>query len=364
MSEGIVVGPRFGRGFFLEWRFLRLVAGGLGRISGCCVLSRKSILAGIAFLWAASAFTHGAAAQQDPTPGVVKIQTRNGEGVQKEGSGFVVGFDRGLTFIATAAHVVGEDARPRVVFAVVPHLTFEATPVRIEIDSDVAVLKIFGFVPGTVALPLDQRPVELADPLQAIGFPRRSLQPHLSTAVASSKDGSRIVLDEELAEGHSGGPLLREGRVVGLVNATDRDFAYATPTPFISQALAGWRVPFQMQTTQRAVAGEAPIREPESEESSERGSTQIPVRSPLSSGTSRCIGEVASRTGSGQPIRIAASPSARAVLSLPAGTRVVVQATVASSGYKWYEVVFNTSNGSESGWIQADHLTLAPGCRL
>jgi trypsin-like peptidase len=325
--------------------------------------SRPLFFVRIVLLLVAASFTGNAEAQQDPTPGVVKFQARaEGDDLQREGSGFIVGFDGRLTFIVTAAHVIEGDSRPKVVFAAAPHLTFEAIPIQIEPAADIAVLKVVGFVPGMIVLPLDERPVAPADPLQAIGFPRRALQPRWITAGASSREGSKIVLDEQLAEGHSGGPLLREGWVVGLVNATEGDFAYATSAPFLGQILESWRVPFQMRSTRKPVISARPAEEPEPELEDDGGnSVQIPVRPQPAPG---CFGEVASRTGSGQPVRIAASPSARALLSLPAGTGVAVQARAASSGYTWYQVVFNTASGNQSGWMQADHLILAAGCRL
>lgn len=312
----------------------------------------------VVVLLVVNGFTGMVSAQQDPTPGVVKILARAGEdGSQKEGSGFVVGFDRGLTFIATAAHVIEGVDRPNVVFAAAPHLRYEAE--TIQAASDIAVLKVVGFVPGTIALPLDERPVQPADPLQAIGFPRRALQPRWSTAGASSREGARIVLDEQLAEGHSGGPLLREGWVVGLVNATEEDFSYATSSLFLSQILESWKVPFQMQTTRRAT----PARELKPDDTGS-GSVQQPSRpAQTPPGASGCFGVVTSRTGSGQPVRALASPNAPALLSLPAGTQVAVEMSQASSGYRWYQVAFNTTQGRQLGWMQADHLQVPEDCK-
>ena len=321
-------------------------------------LRRRAQFVSVAVLLVAGGFTGRVSAQQDPTPGVVKILARAGEdGSQKEGSGFVVGFDRGLTFIATAAHVVEGDSLPIVVFAAAPHLRYEAT--TIQAASDIAVLKVFGFVSGTIALPLDERPVQPADPLQAIGFPRRALQPRWSTSGASSREGARIVLDEKLPEGHSGGPLLREGWVVGLVNATEEDFSYATSALFLSQILESWKVPFQMQTTRRS----APVREPNPDDTGS-GSVQQPSRQAQTPpGGSGCFGVVTSRTGSGQPVRTLASPSAPALLSLAAGTQVTVETSQGSSGYRWYQVAFNATQGRQMGWMQADHLQVPEGCK-
>jgi hypothetical protein len=323
-------------------------------------LRRQAQFMSAAVLLIAGGFAGRVAAQQDPTPGVVKILTHGeGDGTQREGSGFVLGFAYGFTFIATAAHVIEGDSHPIVVFAAVPHLTYEATPVRIAEDSDIAVLKMFGFVPGSVLLPFDSRPVELADPLQAIGFPRRALQPRLSTAAASSKEGGKIVLDEQLAEGHSGGPLLREGLVVGLVNATEGDFAYATPALFLSQILESWKVPFQVQTTRRTAIAQGP----KTDDTGSSSGQLPPMPAQIPPASAGCFGVVTSRTGSGQPVRALASPSAPALLSLPAGTQVAVETSQASSGYRWYQIAFDATQGRQLGWMQADHLQVSEGCR-
>lgn len=292
-------------------------------------------------------------------------------GREREGSGFVVGFDRGLTFIATAAHVVEGDSRPRVAFAASPHLTYEAAVVRQETALDVAVLKVTGLVPGVVALPLDERPVEPADPLQAIGFPRRAQQPRWSSAAASAFEGGQIVLDKGLDQGHSGGPLLRDGWVVGLVKETDASYAFALPAAFVHQVVASWRVPVTAQRTATAdgrLADGGPVTVGDFGDDAPVDSPHPPVGgfgSGASSPSGACIGEVVSRTGASQPVRLTASPSAMAPQNLPSGTQVQVLARTASSGHVWYQVEFRSQGEARGrGWMQDDHIRLrSRSCR-
>gem|GEM_PF-3676106 len=292
-------------------------------------------------------------AQQEAANGVVKIlASEMGDDPQREGSGFVVAFEPGLTFIATAAHVVEGDPRPRVIFAAAPHQIYEATPVRLESDSDVAVLKVVGFVPGTIVLPFDERPVEPADPLQAIGFPRRALQPRWSTMAASSNEGGKIVLDEELAEGHSGSPLLRGGWVVGMVNTTERSYSFALPTALLRDVLGSWKIPIKKKRTQKYVV---PYEPPPAPSSSALGTLPMSQIAPRESG---CVGVIKSPTGANQPVRIAAMTNATVLRYLPVGTRVVVEERFPSSAPKWYRVSFE----SMEGWIEGDQLELGQGC--
>lgn len=293
------------------------------------------------------------AAQKEAANGVVKILASElGDDPQREGTGFVVAFESGLTFIATAAHVVEGDPRPRVIFSAAPHQIYESTPVRLADDSDVAVLKIIGFVPKTIVLPFDERPVEPADPLQAIGFPRRALQPRWSTMAASSTEGGKIVLDEELTEGHSGGPLLRGGYVVGMVNTTERSYSFALPTAFLGDVLGSWKIPIKKKRTQKYVIAYEP---PPAPTTSALGTLPMSQVTPRESG---CVGMIKSLTGANQPVRIAAVTNAMVLRYLPVDTRVVVVESFPSSAPKWYRVSFE----SMEGWIEGDQLELSQGC--
>lgn len=304
-------------------------------------------------------FAGAATAQQEAAQGVVRILSSTSDGQQREGSGFIVGFEPGGTYIATAAHVIEGDPYPKVIFAASSQDSYPATPVRLATDLDIAVLKVPGLVSGTVALPLDRRPVEPTEPLQAIGFPRRAVQPRWNTAAASSNEDGKIVLDKGLGEGHSGGPLLRGGWVVGLVGATESDFAYAVPVTFVSEILASWRVPFKMETTKKAVVSYDSPPEPRTERlvrAPPQGRDQIPRPSP---GDSRCTGEIKSLTGANQPVRIAALPSATVMRYLPAGAHVLVEEGFPSSSPRWYRVTFENMYG----WVEVDHIELSNGCR-
>jgi len=328
-------------------------------------MNLRCVLLSFVVLLIAAASTGTVAAQQDPTPGVVKILARGeSDGAQREGSGFIVAFDGRLTFIATAAHVIEGDSRPKVVFAAAPHLTYEAIPIQIEATSDIAVLKVIGFVAGTISLPLDERPVAPADPLQAIGFPRRALQPRWSTAGASSREGSRIVLDEQLAEGHSGGPLLREGWVVGLVNSTEEDFSYATSALSLSQILESWRVPFQMQSTRRPASSGTHSQEPEPQGTSigTRPVQVTPTPAPQPSDT-RCMGVIKSLTGASQPVRLAAVPNATVVKYLQPKTQVSIEEGFPFASPAWYRIGFYSSEGRVQGWVEREHIEVGQGCK-
>ncbi len=279
-----------------------------------------------------------------PQDGVVKIISGG-----KKGSGFVVGYDSRWTFIVTAAHVIEGDPRPEVQFAVAPHDRYATQVVQIDLTLDVAALKLDGSVTGMVPLPLDERRVKPPESLQAIGFPRRELQPRWSSGAASANKGSQLVFDKGLAEGHSGGPLMRGDRVVGLVKTTEVDYAYAVPAPFLRQVLESWGVPLIRPTPREATTL------PADRGGSPGGQGAPPIPAPRSG---PCTATVTSRSGASQPIRQAASPHAMAPSSLPDGTVVAVLSSKAGSGHTWYRVQYQ---GLE-GWIQDDHVRLAGSC--
>ncbi len=184
--------------------------------------------------------------------GVVRVVT-----LGEQGSGFVVGIDRGITFLVTAAHVVEGVQSPQVSFAADPHNPYRAQVVRVDPDNDVAALKVEGRVKGVMALPFDERPVEPADVLQAIGFPGRALRPRWQSGALSGREGGLILFDQSLDEGYSGGPLLRDGSVVGLVKETDPRLSFAVPATFIRKILQSWEVPVRSEL----VWGKTPLGE-------------------------------------------------------------------------------------------------------
>ena len=74
-----------------------------------------------------------------------------------------------------------------------------------------------------------------------IGFPKRAPRWGVVTGTVASVSGGEIRIDRGIEEGNSGGPLLMNGRVVGMVTTT-AGFGVAKPAIFVQATLRGWDV--------------------------------------------------------------------------------------------------------------------------
>jgi len=178
--------------------------------------------------------------------GVVKI-TAQAEGQQsKVGTGFVVRVDKDAAYIVTAAHVVEGDPKPTVTFILNLQQPFVAQVVGIEggDPQGLATLRVAGPIPdGVVALPLDlTTKVVGGEALTFIGFPRTLPPWTVSTGSLSGMNGPTLAFQALVEEGHSGGPLLLNGQVIGVVSDTRGRLGYAVPASILAVALNGWHI--------------------------------------------------------------------------------------------------------------------------
>jgi hypothetical protein len=200
-----------------------------------CLLSTSFVLHD---LWGQSS--------DDLKRGVVKI-TAQGEGQQaKVGTGVVVRVEKDAAYIVTAAHVVEGDSKPTVTFFLNPQQPFVAQVVGIEggDPQGLAALRVAGPIPdGVVALPLDlTTKVAGGEALTFIGFPRTLPPWTVSTGSLSGMNGPTLAFQALVEEGHSGGPLLLNGQVIGVVSDTRGQLGYAVPASILAVALRGWRI--------------------------------------------------------------------------------------------------------------------------
>lgn len=178
--------------------------------------------------------------------GVVKI-TAQGEGQQaKVGTGVIVRLDKDALYIVTAAHVVEGDSKPTVTFSAQRQRPFVAQVVGIEGGDPhgLAALRVAGPIPdGVVALPLDlTTKVVGGEAITFIGFPRTLPPWTVSTGSLSGMHGPTLAFQALVEEGHSGGPLLLNGQVIGIVSDTRGRLGYAVPASILAVALRGWRI--------------------------------------------------------------------------------------------------------------------------
>lgn len=185
-------------------------------------------------------------AGDDLKHGVVKITAR-GEGHQpKVGTGVVVRVDKDAAYIVTAAHVIEGDPGPQITFFPHPQQPLVAQVVGIEGGDPhgLAALRVAGPVPdGVVALPLDlTTKVVGGEALTFIGFPRTLPPWTVSMGSLSGMNGPTLAFQALVEEGHSGGPLLLNGQVIGIVSDTRDRLGYAVPASILAVALRGWGI--------------------------------------------------------------------------------------------------------------------------
>jgi len=203
--------------------------------------------------------------------GVVRI-TSQLDDLRRSGTGFIVRLENDAAFILTASHVVEGDNTPRVEFFTRRNTTVPAEVLRIEGGDPrgLALLVVRGrerLPPDLAALPLaDSERVGGGEPVTVIGFPQGGGAWAVLRANVVSHEGREITLDGSIGEGNSGGPVLREGRVIGVVTTVGGSggFGRAAPATLVRLVLDGWgvqlaRVPETSQSDRStARSGEGP----------------------------------------------------------------------------------------------------------
>lgn len=180
--------------------------------------------------------------------GVVKI-TSHVNGQTKVGTGIVVRQEPNAVFIATASHVIEGDPNPTVQFFSQPARLISATVIGMEGGDPrgLAVLVVREDLPDTLrvlSLNSDLK-VESGEALTVIGFPRRAGAPWAVTqGELVGRKGRDLVFSGAIAEGNSGGPLLKDHQVIGIVTEANPPFAYAAPAVLAQYVLESWGIRF------------------------------------------------------------------------------------------------------------------------
>ena len=178
--------------------------------------------------------------------GVVKISSLS-EGKRKTGTGFIVKLEPSIAYIVTAAHVVEGDPAPQVEFFTRQNVSAKAEVRKIEggDPQGLALIVVRGqenLPPGLVALKLSAL-VQLragADQVTAIGFPSGVASWGVLRVNVVSLEGRNIVLSKDLEEGNSGGPVIKDNQVVGLVMGLNQGFGLAVPASILRTVLTNW----------------------------------------------------------------------------------------------------------------------------
>ena len=218
-----------------------------GKISSMSRKTITSLLASLLVLYLLlMASPSHAQSVEELKKGVVKI-TAQADGKTKVGTGFIVRLENDAAYIVTASHVIEGDPQPKVVFRGKESKSFPAQ-VKGKKGGDprgLAVLVVSGDVPQSVeALPAGSD-VEMngGEEVTVIGFPRTPAVPWaVSPGVVTGQEGEYLVFSGVAAEGNSGGPVLLNGKVIGVVTEVLAQYGYALPAPIMRLALRGWGV--------------------------------------------------------------------------------------------------------------------------
>lgn len=161
--------------------------------------------------------------------GVVKITTKNGQ----VGTGFIVRVEPEVVYIITAAHVIAGDNQPEVEFFTKRNVSVKGVVLPgAEVNDDLrglALVVVRGkdqIPPGVTALPFGSSTnlVSGGEETLVIGHSGVGGDWGILTRNISNRVGPDIKLDGRVASRFSGGPLLVDGRVVGIVMSTSDEF--------------------------------------------------------------------------------------------------------------------------------------------
>jgi hypothetical protein len=184
--------------------------------------------------------------------GVVKITAKSSGGTTNIGTGFIVQMDRDVGYIVTAAHVVAGDGQPKVEFFTKRNLPVTAEVLGLEGDDEVRGLALL-VVRGTENIPNGLTALSLArttrlaggEDILVIGFPRNAGPWALIKGNISSRRGRDLFFSPSLDSGHSGGPIFKGGRVVGIVSSGSQSVGRGITVPSIHDYVEGFGITAQ-----------------------------------------------------------------------------------------------------------------------
>ena len=167
------------------------------------------------------------------------------EGTPVRGSGFVVGLDRDKATIVTAAHVIEGVQQIEVAFAAELVRSFPAGVV-LGMDAGnpngLAVLQVSGALPVRITTLSFEAEIQLqrGEDLFLLGFPNMRTASVTLRRTFAGPNGDFLQLDQAVGEGFSGAPVLRNGKVVGVVVSEDPQLTFAVKAFVAQDAVIGW----------------------------------------------------------------------------------------------------------------------------
>ena len=171
-----------------------------------------AVLTGVALAIPATAQT------RNVISGIARVRVRQELG-RPPATAFVVAVKNGTAWLVTSAHVVAGDQTPTIEFEAAPTVPYQATIRAFEgADERGLALLIVTNVPSVIkALPGFTKTIERGTLVTVDGYPASVpalAQLNTSVVALSSRD---LLLKDETEEGYSGGPVLMNDAVIGVV---------------------------------------------------------------------------------------------------------------------------------------------------
>jgi formylglycine-generating enzyme required for sulfatase activity len=192
--------------------------------------------------------------------GVVKITAKPPSGTANTGTGFIVRMDKDATYIVTAAHVVAGDQHPRVEFFTKRNVPVAAEVLGLEGDDEVRGLALL-VVRGQENIPNGLMTLSLAttarysggEDIIVIGFPRSAGPWAVIKGNVSSRQGRDIYFSPAMDSGHSGGPIIQNGKTIGLVGGTGQLVGRGITSKSLRDFVEGFGITFHEESASKTV---------------------------------------------------------------------------------------------------------------
>jgi hypothetical protein len=177
---------------------------------------------------------------------VVKITSKAEGGVPRTGTGFIVATEGDSVYIATASHVIEGDSAPKVEFRTQLNRQYPASVGKTQ-GGDAKGFAYLIVRDRTVAakvkaLRWSGEDLQPGDDVRVIGF-GQGQQDWGVTKGDVANVGADIIINGPIEDGNSGGPIIRNGGVAGMITSARQNRGIGKPSIFVTATLRGWRVP-------------------------------------------------------------------------------------------------------------------------
>ena len=175
--------------------------------------------------------------------GVAKVTVRADLSLEP-GTAFVVAVEDGKAFLVTSAHVVEGDPNPQIEFVADRRKQQYSCTVQNSQPREthglhgLAILVVNNPPAGISVLPpsISPRPIQGENVIVA-GYPAPIREFMVTDTTVGAFKGGDLVLNRDTGKGYSGGPVLRNGSVVGLVFGREAGFGLAVPSSLVQNYL-------------------------------------------------------------------------------------------------------------------------------